>query len=374
MARKLPALADVDTLDNSLNGGAIAHGLPADAYVSEDFRRRENETVFANNWVFAGFVHELARPGDAVPVTVAGQPVLLVCDRKKQINAFQNACRHRCLKLVEEPGNVGAVITCPYHAWAYGLDGKLRSAPYFGGRDETLPEGFDAGQHGLLPVRMAIWHDWIFINLSGTASDFDDFAQPLMARLEGIDFSQVRPVATLDFGELRTNWKFLMENFIEPYHVQFVHKTTTDQPLLDHYTFIDGPCLGSAVDLPEDGNGKAAKANSLAVSSRYLTLFPTFVLGVYAPDQLGVHLNVPVGPDRTRQKRVIYTTAGQALSEEELDALKTLWWQVHKEDHAICERLQAGRAADCAKDGGVLSPYWEDSVRRFQELVIAGVQ
>ena len=105
----------------------VARGLPASAYTSEAFFALENERIFAASWVFAGFAHELARPGDAVPVTVAGRPVLLLYGADGRIRAFHNVCRHRCLKLVDKPDNVGWAIRCPYHSWIYGLD-SARSA------------------------------------------------------------------------------------------------------------------------------------------------------------------------------------------------------------------------------------------------------
>ena len=346
--------------------GGPAHGLPAGAYTDERFWEIERDTVLAENWVCVGFAHELAEPGDAMPVSVAEKPVLLVRNASRQIGAFHNVCRHRCLMLVDRPKNVGKLIRCPYHSWVYGLDGALRSAPYFGGTGQQRPEGFDPADHGLEPVRVAVWHDWIFVNLDGKAPPFEEYAAPLISRLEGIDFDKVKPLATLDFGEVATNWKFIMENFIEPYHVGFVHPTTTDQPLKDHYTIVDGVCLGSAVDLSKE----IGTSINLAVSSRYLTLFPNFIIGRYFPDQLGAYLNLPLGPGRTAQKRALYSTEGQALSEAEIDGLKKLWWDVHKEDHAMCERLQLGRASPVAESGGVLSPHWEDSVRAFQELVV----
>lgn len=346
-----------------------SRGLPPFAYTSDDFWRRECGVLFPNSWVFAGFAHELATTGDARPVTVAGQPILLVRNREGAIRAFHNVCRHRGVQLVAAPANVGRMIRCPYHSWVYGLDGDLRSTPCFGGAKSHDVEGFDRGEHGLVPVRMAIWHDWIFVNLSGDAEDFDAFIAPLAGRLDGLDLDRLTPVGIVDFGEIATNWKFLMENFIEPYHVQFVHRTTTEQPLSDHSTFIDGGCVGSAVDISRQGQG----ANTLAVSSRYLTLFPNFVLGRYFPDQLGVHQNIPVGPGRTCQRRAIYMTDGSNPTEQQVAALKDLWTRVHREDHEICERLQAGRASGALADGGVLSPYWEDSVRRFQEFVAAAV-
>ena len=349
--------------------GSPARGLPAEAYSDDGFWQLECDTVLAQNWACVGFVHELVKTGDAVPVTLAGKPLLLVKNAKGEIAAFHNVCRHRCLKLVDRPKNVGRVITCPYHTWAYGLDGALRSTPHAGGPDLHQLEGFNASENGLRPVRIAVWHDWIFVNLDGKAPAFEDYAAPLFKRLEGIDFAKVQPIASLDFGEVATNWKFIMENFIEPYHVQYVHSSTTNQPLKDHYTIIDGPCVGSAVDLKEE----IGTSGSLGVSSRYLTLFPNFIVGRYFPDQLGAYLNLPMASDRMTQKRVLYTTEGQSLSESEIEGLKELWWNVHKEDHEMCERMQQGRASPVASDGGVLSPHWENSVRAFQELVARSV-
>lgn len=346
--------------------GGMKHGLPASAYTDEKFWELECETVMTRSWVFVGFAHELPDSGDAAPVQVGGKPVLLLRNGSGEISAFHNVCRHRCMILVDEPKNVGKLIRCPYHAWVYNLDGTLRATPHFGGVDAHTAEGFDPAEHGLQQVRVAVWHDWIFVNLDGNASPFEIYAAPLIKHLAGTDFSKVHPVATLDFGEIATNWKFIMENFIEPYHVQFVHPKTTSQPLRKHYTIVDGVCLGSAVDLDEE----LGTSGSLGVSSRYLTLFPNFIIGRYFPDQMGVYLNIPLGPGRMAQKRAIYTTEGQELSDAEIEGLKSLWWHVHKEDHEICEKMQLGRYSPVAKDGGVLSPHWEDSVRAFQDLVV----
>lgn len=346
------------------------HGLPASAYTDPEFWRVECETIFTQHWIFVGFAHSLANPGDVIPITVANQPLILIKNKAGEIAAFHNVCRHRCLKLVESPKNVGNLLCCPYHAWSYHLDGRLNNAPFFGGKDKHYPPGFNAADHGLKPVKTAVWHDWIFINLDGNAPPFETHVSALSKRLDGINLDEINPVATLDFGEISTNWKFIMENFIEPYHVQFVHRTTTSQPLKDHYTIIDGVCLGSAVDLDE--NNKAS-SGSLSVSSRYLALFPNFIVGRYFPDQLGVYLNIPVDAGHMLQKRVIYTTDGQTRTEDEIAFQKKLWWDVHKEDHEMCERLQLGRASPVANDGGRLSPHWEDNVHAFQKLVVGAV-
>ncbi len=367
MSSTLQSLLGTETLATFETGGPPARGLPGTAYTSDAFFALENERIFTASWVFAGFAHELSRPGDAAPVTVAGQPVLLVRDANRRVRAFHNVCRHRCLKLVDAARNVGRTIRCPYHSWTYGLDGALHVAPYFGGRDpRAAPHGFDREQHGLVPVRSETWHDWIFVNLSGTAPPFDDFSAPIRRHLEGLDLTRVHHLVTVDMGEVAANWKLLMENFIEPYHVQFVHATTTEQPLADHYTVNEPGCLGCAVDV----SGDATRKNTLSVDSRYLTLFPSFAFGLYMPDQIGVHLNVPLAPGLTMQRRAIYNLGPEPASPRRAGQLARLWRQVHLEDHAICERLQQGRVSDAAATGGVLSPVWENSVRSFQEMVV----
>ena len=352
----------------------LIHGLPGSAYVSESFRCLENEYVFSKTWVFAGFAHELKKVGDVIPIEVAGQPLFLIRNEAQEIGAFHNVCRHRNLQLVDQSANCGKLLRCPYHSWSYDLCGKLRNAPYFGGKQKQLPDGFRLEDNGLMPVNCAVWHDWIFVNLEDNPPSFDDFLRPLKKLLGDNDITQYHPVVTVEFGEVNCNWKLLMENFIEPYHVQFVHKKTTSQPLEDHYPVIEGDCLGSAVDLSEEQMAKAAGAGTLGVTSRYLTLFPNFVMGTYHPDQLGVHLNTPVNAEYTLQRRVIYLHKDAGYSDVKIQQLKELWHNVHLEDHEMCQRLQKGRHSRLAEQGGVMSPHWEVSVRKFQERVANAIR
>ena len=343
----------------------IYKGLSASAYVDKSFFLKESQTIFSDNWVFVGYKHELSTVGDVLPIKVAGQPIVLVKNTKEEIVAFHNVCSHRCVTLVDKPKNVRKIISCPYHAWSYDLDGKLLASPHFGGTNNHTPDNFNINENGLKSVRIYVWYDWIFINLNNNAPEFEKYAAPLINQLKDVDLKNIKAVATLDFGEINTNWKFLIENFIEPYHVQFVHKKTTSQPLSDHYTILDGVCYGSGVDMDEEDSS----SDNLAVTSKYLSLFPNFIIGTYFPGQLGVYLNTPISVDRTKQKRIIYTTAGNELAKSEIEKQKDLWWKVHKEDHEICERLQDGRYSSVAESGGLLSPHWEDSVHAFQEIV-----
>ncbi len=366
-------MLDQSLLNDFDTEGALVHGLPGEAYVSAEFMQIEHASLFSNNWVFVGYAHQLNRAGDVKPIQVAGLPLFLLRNQQGEIVAFHNVCRHRNLKLIDSEGNCGKLIRCPYHSWSYDLCGALKNAPYFGGTTQALPDDFKYEDHGLMSLNCEVWHDWIFVNLSPQPTSFEAFLAPIKRQLGSNDVADYLPVAILDLGEVPCNWKLLMENFIEPYHVQFVHKTTTEQPLKDHYTVVDEHCLGSAVELSEEQVANA-KSGTLGVTSHYLTLFPNFVMGTYQPNQLGVHLNEPVAPDITRQHRVIYTHKDADYSDQQIQALSDLWHSVHLEDHAMCIRLQQGRHSPLASKGGLLSPHWENSVRKFQELVADAIR
>jgi len=334
--------------------GTVRHGLPGAAYTSDAFMQLEREQLFRNNWVFVGFAHRLARRGDVQPVEVGGLPIFLLRDESDQVVAFHNVCRHRNLQLIDNPGNCGKLIRCPYHSWSYDLCGALKNAPYFGGARTSLPADFKYQDNGLAKLNCEVWYDWIFVNLASQPSNFDDFIAPIKRQLEGDEVTDYIPVTSIDLGEVACNWKLLMENFIEPYHVQFVQH-----------------CFGCVVDLPDN---QVASFDKLSVSSHFLTLFPNFVLGSYHPDQLGVHLNRPIAAGLTRQERVIYLHRDAHYSDAQIRQLEKLWRRVHLEDHEMCERLQKGRYSPLAEQGGLLSPNWENSVRKFQEHVADAIR
>ncbi len=348
--------------------GVTRHGLPGALYIDDRLFAVEQRQLFSQNWMFVGFAHEMPNAGDARPIEAAGLPLFLLRGKDEVVRAYHNVCRHRNLKLIDKDCNTGRMVRCPYHSWSYDLCGKLKNAPYFGGSIRQLPEDFRYEDHSLKDVHCELWHDWIFINLSDDPPDFAKFLEPIERQLGDVNLSDFQVASTLEFGEISCNWKLLMENFIEPYHVQFVHSSTTDQPLVDHYTVADEHCLGSAVELSEKQLANA-RQGTLGVTSHYLTLFPNFVMGTYWPDQIGVHLNTPVEVGKTRQKRVIYLHKESQHTKQKIQDLSDLWHSVHLEDHEMCVRLQKGRLSPMSQYGGVLSPCWENSVRKFQQLV-----
>ncbi|MGY8996344.1 MAG: aromatic ring-hydroxylating oxygenase subunit alpha, partial [Alphaproteobacteria bacterium] len=166
-----------------------ARGLPNAAFTDEDFLKLEQKYLFARTWVFAGQASELPDVGDVRPVSVAGRPVILVRGRDGAVRAFHNVCPHRGARLIVEDVDGVAMMACPYHAWTYALDGKLKSRPHFYKPDCHDTQGDD--NVSLFEVRCETWHDWIFVNLDGEAEAFDDHIAPVEAWFSGIRLGEM---------------------------------------------------------------------------------------------------------------------------------------------------------------------------------------
>ena len=97
--------------------------------------------------------------------------------------------------------NVGKIIQCPYHSWSYDLDGKLKASPHFGGTNQHTPKGFNKSDHGLKPIRIHIWYDWIFINLSGKAKKFEEYAKPLIKKFKDVNLKKIKKSSYIRFWQ-----------------------------------------------------------------------------------------------------------------------------------------------------------------------------
>ena len=353
-------------------------GLPNDCYTSTEWLHRENELLFAKTWMLAGFCHDIPNPGDAIPLRVAGLPILLLRDLNNEIQVFHNVCRHRGAIVLGEACSQLDKLICPYHAWTYALNGKLKARPhYFGGGQHDLNPNDDAP--GLVPIRHAVWHDLVFVDLSGAAPDFETSFAPFSTRMQAYDFSALRYASTLDF-DIKGNWKLVYENFLDPYHVPRVH------PRLDKYTPmsqrprvftdenwfysslpIDDPQLGRDPPLPYypglDEKGQHTEW--------FFHLFPTTCFQIW-PDQLAVFQLHALAPGRTIEHIHMYFV-GEAADDPRFSECRQsaydMWDQLNTEDFTIVENMQRARGSP-AFDGGALSPYWDQSTQYFAKLVV----
>jgi Rieske 2Fe-2S family protein len=200
--------------------------LPGSSYLSREWFDREANAIFWREWFVVGREEAIPAPGDYLNVEIAGESVLIVRQRSGELRGVYNVCRHRGSQLVtdepaDSPGRFKGSIRCPYHAWTYGLDGELRSAPFL-----TESDGLRREQLGLYPVAIDMWGGFIFANLTPSALTPD---RSLAARLGGvIDNMRRYPLADLRTGrrisyEVAANWKVIVENYNECYHCGPVH-------------------------------------------------------------------------------------------------------------------------------------------------------
>ena len=204
-----------------LDPGVVGHSLlSADAYTDAAWFSVEQQTIFGAGWVWAGYEHWLAEIGDVHPVTIAGQPLVLVRGHNG-IEVFHNVCRHRGFLLCDEPSSVPR-IRCPYHGWAYGLDGSLQATPYWDGSRKGGPDDTTRDQLHLEVVASAVWAGMIFVHPGPVDRSFADVSAPLSQRWSALDLRRLAHVATHRF-DIAANWKLVVENFLDFYHLPFIH-------------------------------------------------------------------------------------------------------------------------------------------------------
>lgn len=363
-----------EVTDRIGRNGPIARGLPRAAYLDPEVLSVEIERWLARSWLFAGLAHDVPEPGDVVPIPYLR--LFLVRDNAGEIRAFHNVCRHRGHELVQAPLRRCRHIVCPYHAWRYDLTGALKSTSYFAGPQGGSVAGFDPESFGLKAVRCARWLDWVFVNLDGTAPPLEEFLAPLQAQLSGRDLSTPRPFHDLEHGEVKANWKLILENSLEPYHTPFVHaRTGAGIPLQDHFMICEDRLLGCAIEAGKHQGPEAARASesglvdgSLAATSYFFVLPPLFVFVLYADRVIIVHRNLPSmeRPDRTWRTVHLYSLGETPLTESEVAEWQALEHKIHiEEDGPVYESLQRGKLSPASDDGGVLSPVWESAIRGF---------
>lgn len=376
-----------DALRAVLQPIAQATGLPNQAYTSAAHFRRERDSLLGSTWAGLLFADALPDRPYALPVDFMGLPLLVTRDRAGELRVFHNVCSHRGMRLVAAGRDATAVITCPYHAWTYELNGRLRGTPHVGGVNQHQCEGFDRSQHGLVPVRSAVWMGILFINLSGDAPAFADHIAPLQARIEpfiGPDgWHALRP-APGDPGlslEIASNWKLAVENYCEAYHLPWVHPALNSYSRLeDHYSFTDAQHFAgqgslayrlgdvAGTRLPRFEGWPADRLHQ----AEYPALYPNVMLGFQA-DHAFALIITPLAPDRSHETVRLYY-AGDGAANPAFDASRraTLesWRVVFQEDVGAVEGLQRGRASPGFR-GGVYAPGMDGPTHHFHRWTAA---
>lgn len=206
---------------------ATRFGLEGYTYWSPEHYERELERFFLPDWRFVCHESEIAEPGRYRRYDLARASVIVVRGANGAINAFHNVCRHRGSPIVkEESGRCLGRLICPFHGWAYDLEGTLQSAP-------LMHDGFDRAGWNLKKAWVEVWHGFVFVGLSKTRP------QPLATRLAGADFShfdmhRLKVVWSRE-DTVQANWKVAWEGGLECYHCPMIHPGLIKAVPYDNY-------------------------------------------------------------------------------------------------------------------------------------------
>ncbi|MEV1024542.1 aromatic ring-hydroxylating dioxygenase subunit alpha [Streptomyces sp. NPDC050264] len=347
---------------------SLAATLPGRYYTDPDLFRTEQERVFERMWFCAVRCADLDKPGAFRTVQVGRESVLVIRSRTGALNAFLNVCRHRGARLcTEERGEVRRTLQCPYHAWTYGLDGKLIAAPNLG----RMPD-VDRSAYGLVGVALREWLGYAWVCLADEPPSFED-------TVPGAAVERLGDTAAIDrYGaeglalgkrityDVRANWKLIVENFMECYHCATIHPELTDvlpefaegyaaQYYVGHGAEFGDGVRGFTVDGGE-GFGTLPEVPPEQDRRYYaITVKPTVFVNL-VPDHVILHRMFPLAEDRTVVECDWLYAPEVVASGADLSKSVQLFHRVNTQDFAACERTQPAMASRAYRDGGVLVP------------------
>ena len=359
---KLENYISLEKLEVVCNSIEEAHGLPNECYLEGGYTKFERKLLFEDKWVVIGVASNLKQKGEAVPFNLLGIPLIILKDKNDKIRVFHNVCSHRGYKLLNEPCKIKNALRCPYHSWAYDLNGKLVSTPHIGGMDKNDADGFVKSRSDLIEVRSYVWLDMIFINISGNQIPFDKYIEPLEKRWSKFWTKEDQNLIThaADNGyfllEAKCNWKFAIENYCESYHLPWVHPGLNSYSKLeDHYhiqglpnrfagqgTLVYNPRFEGGKIFPNFPNWPSDKEEI----AEYVALFPNVMLGIHK-DHYYVYWLEPVSYNYTKEHMDIYYVGERAAKSDEYMSLRKQnyeqWHSIQSEDLRIIEGMQDGR-------------------------------
>ena len=333
--------------------------LPASWYSDETVLRLERERIFTSAWQYAAPAELVDEPGSFVASVAGHIPVVVTRARDGELRGFVNVCRHRG-HVVAQGAGCRATLQCPYHAWTYELDGRLRKAP----RSEREP-GFDPSGLSLLPVALDTWGPFVFVN-----PDLD--APPLLEALGNLPETVAR--SGLDLAGLRfhshvpweqpVNWKVALENYLECYHCPTAHPGFSKVIDIDPDSYrlsVEGLVSSQAGPLRQEA------ADGDMRQSQYHFLWPNTTINISpGPQNVSIERWVPLGPRATVEATDYFF--GEGVPAERIEESIAFDTQVASEDVSLVRSVQRGLDSRTVEQGRLM-PESEQLVAAFQRRV-----
>lgn len=335
--------------------------MPGAFYSDPSQFQHEAATVLRRGWHCLGRVDEVPEPGDYFATQLLNEPLIVVRQSNGEVAVLANVCRHRGMPLAEGRGQTKRFV-CSYHAWAYDLDGALMRAA------RMKNAGFDAKKCGLHRHNVTVWNGFIYVNLDADAAPFHyPELDGLLAPYESEKFRLVHVAEEV----WKTNWKCLVENFMEGYHLSVVHPETlhgyTPTGLARKLLGGDGFTSYAAnypKDIPTRGYGAPGLSEDERLRSTLFSVFPTQV----ASQAASLLVSISIFPLSAGEIRVKWTMSvyGDDLDDETIASRIALWEDVNREDREKLERMQIALNSAHALAGPLAEDNYEGTIRDFQ--------
>ncbi len=361
----------------------MERSLPSDAYRTPEAWAWEKQRILGREWFCAGREEDVPAPGDSRILDVAGESILLVRSRAGVLHAHYNVCRHRGSRICDHandakwglalPGGViGGVIRCPYHGWAYNLEGALVAAPEMSGVSD-----FDKKSLSLYPVGVAVWGGFVFLNLTPEgAPDIAVALHEAPRRLGNYPLEDLRTAHTIEY-DVAANWKLILENYNECYHCGPVHPELCE--VVPEFRKNGGMHLDWELGVPHREGATTYTADGTTtrdffpglnedekVRHKGELIYPNLMFSV-SSDHAAAFLLWPLDFDRTRiECRFLFHKDEMAKPDFDPADAVDFWDLVNRQDWAVCERVQRGISAR-VHEHGFYSPLEDYSldIRRY---------
>jgi phenylpropionate dioxygenase-like ring-hydroxylating dioxygenase large terminal subunit len=352
--------------------------LPGHYYTDPTVFALEQDRVFESMWFAVARVDDIATAGKFETVDVGRESVILVRGRDNVLRAFLNVCRHRGAKLcIEGAGEAKRSLQCPYHAWTYGLDGKLVAAPNL-----TRMPDIDRTEWGLVTVHLREWLGYAWVCLAGTPPSFEDTVMAAATdRLGSPEMIGHWEIDALSVGrrivyDVQANWKLIIENFMECYHCATIHPELTevlpefaDGYAAQYYVGHGAAFADDAEGFTVDGSEGLDRISGVGEEEdrRYyaITVNPQVFINL-VPDHVIFHRMYPKSADRTLVVCDWLYTKDVVASGRDVSRSVELFHRVNQQDFDACERCQPSMSSRAYAKGGVLVPS-EHHIAAFHE-------
>lgn len=328
-----------------------AQPLEGRFYDSEEIFRTELERIFFDRWLCVGRSEQIANPGDYFLYSLGDENLIVVRDRDGQAHAHYNVCRHRGTRMCQvEQGQFSETIQCPYHAWTFGLDGRLVAARHM----QDVP-GFNKADYPLFSAALVEWEGCLMVNLAREPEPFEVAFAPLIDKWSDWNMAGLRRGARIEY-DVAANWKLLFENYSECYHCPLVHPALTaiSPPSSGRNDLMEGPFLGGYMNLFHESmtlNGHTSRPPLSGLKevdhSRvyYYTIFPNMLLSLH-PDYVMIHTMRPLSAGRTHItcEWLFDPVVMGRYDFNPTDAVE-FWDMTNRQDWHVCELSQLGVAS-----------------------------